>query len=247
MSKYPTLLSVIISVACVGPPADADWSGSAWNAVTDVDVWGPAAVGGLFLIDDFDQRATDWAVKHQPRFGSTDSAKGFSDRTALGLGLLTGLSLFGVDHDAHPTALEANSWIAASALLLPGPLKNLTRRRRPEERDRDSLPSGHAVSNFAMASAFSHNLDAIPIFDEQDGLKLGIRAVAYTYASGGSWARVEAGRHHPADILLGAAVGNFLSRFVNNLYHGPGGGEVGVNALVQVSSDSHAVGASWHF
>jgi membrane-associated phospholipid phosphatase len=235
----------MLTVACVGPPAGADWGDAALHAVTDADVWAPAAAAGLFLIDDFDQRATRWAAKRNPIFGSKDSAKRFSDRTAFGLGIVTGLGLFAVDHEAHPTVLAANGWIAGTSLILPGRLKNLIRRRRPAERDRDSMPSGHAVSHFALASAFSHNLDAAPLFDEREGLKLGMRTLVYSFATASSWARVEARRHHPSDVLLGAAVGNFLTRFVNNLYHGPGEGPRRINALFQLSGDRLAVGAGW--
>lgn len=267
MGRILTWLSIVFAcctaVACIGPPSDSDWGDAAWDAVADADVWGPTAGAGLFLLSDFDHRATRWAVDRQPLFGSIDSAKKFSDRTAIGLGLLSGLSLFAVDHEAHPTALEADGWIAATALLGPGPVKNLIGRPRPAERDRDSTPSGHAVSSFAFASALSHDLDRMPMFEGREGAKLGLRTLAYTVAGASSWARVEAERHHPADILLGAAMGNFLTRFVNNLYTGrrkddhvdgeagqEAGQEAGVSRLSPIvvpGTDEWIVGASWRF
>ncbi|MFT7461904.1 MAG: membrane-associated phospholipid phosphatase [Pseudohongiellaceae bacterium] len=239
----------VLSAACVGPPRSADWSEAAWDALTDASVWAPAAGAGLFLLDDFDQRATAWAVDHQPLFGSTDSAKGFSDRSAIGLGLFAGLSLFAVDHDAHPTILERDGVIALTALVGPGQLKNIIRRERPNENDKDSMPSGHATSSFAFASMVSHDLDRMPMLEGKDGAKAGLRALVYTVASASSWARVEAERHHPSDILLGAALGNFLTAFVNNLYaadHG-GSGTSQLSAFVVPAAEQWVVGAHWRF
>ncbi len=237
------------SAACVAPPSDRDWGVAAWDALSDADVWAPAAGAGLFLLSDFDQRASRWAVDEQPLFGSIKAAKRFSDRTAVGLGIVAGLSLFAVDHEAHPSALTADGLIAATALVAPGPLKNIIRRRRPAERDKDSMPSGHAVSSFAFASAISHDLDRMPALEGGDGTKLALRTLVYSFAGASSWARVEARRHHPADILLGAALGNFLTRFVNKLYAAEPGGRLSgtVVPFVAPRAEEWVVGAHWRF
>jgi len=243
------LLALCGPVACVAPPGDRDWGEAAWDAMSDVDVWAPAAGAGLFLLSDFDQRASRWAVDEQPLFGSIDSAKRFSDRSAVGLGLVAGLSLFAVDHDAHPATLTVDGLIAGTALVAPGPLKRLIRRRRPAERDKDSMPSGHAMSSFAFASAISYDLDRMPALEGSEGTKLGLRTLVYSFAGASSWARVEARRHHPADILLGAALGNFLTRFVNILYATDSGrGRSGtITPFVASRPEEWVVGAHWRF
>jgi hypothetical protein len=38
--------------------------------------------------------------------------------------------------------------------------------------------------------------------------------------AGTAWARVEAKRHYPADILAGMAIGHFISSFVNDAFLG---------------------------
>jgi hypothetical protein len=38
--------------------------------------------------------------------------------------------------------------------------------------------------------------------------------------AGTAWARVEAKRHYPADILAGMAIGHFISAFVNDAFLG---------------------------
>ncbi|HEY9549105.1 MAG TPA: phosphatase PAP2 family protein, partial [Kiloniellaceae bacterium] len=39
------------------------------------------------------------------------------------------------------------------------------------------------------------------------------------------WARVEAGAHHPADVLAGLALGNFLAVFASEAFLAPATGE----------------------
>ncbi len=38
--------------------------------------------------------------------------------------------------------------------------------------------------------------------------------------AGTAWARVEANKHYPADILAGMAIGHFISAFVNDAFLG---------------------------
>jgi hypothetical protein len=38
---------------------------------------------------------------------------------------------------------------------------------------------------------------------------------------GASWARLEGNYHYPSDVLLGAALGNFIGRFLNDAFIGP--------------------------
>ena len=39
-------------------------------------------------------------------------------------------------------------------------------------------------------------------------------------ATGVGWARVEAGKHYPSDVLAGAALGHFLSAFIYDAFIG---------------------------
>jgi membrane-associated phospholipid phosphatase len=41
-----------------------------------------------------------------------------------------------------------------------------------------------------------------------------------TLAAGTAWARVEAQKHFPSDILAGAALGNFVASFVHDAFLG---------------------------
>ncbi len=42
--------------------------------------------------------------------------------------------------------------------------------------------------------------------------------VVLPYATG--WARIEAAKHYPSDILFGTALGNFMGAFINDAFMG---------------------------
>jgi hypothetical protein len=42
----------------------------------------------------------------------------------------------------------------------------------------------------------------------------------YSLAVGTAWARVEAKKHFPSDVLAGAALGSFISAFVHDAFLG---------------------------
>ena len=49
-------------------------------------------------------------------------------------------------------------------------------------------------------------------------LRPAIKAGNLVVASGVAWARVEARRHYPSDVLAGAALGHFLTAFVHDAF-----------------------------
>jgi membrane-associated phospholipid phosphatase len=79
-----------------------------------------------------------------------------------------------------------------------GRIKHSTHIERPDGSDRHSFPSGH-TSTTAIQAAFASqnkNLGSIPQM--------------LTFTTG--WARVEAERHRPIDVIAGAAVGWSLAQ-----------------------------------
>jgi hypothetical protein len=59
---------------------------------------------------------------------------------------------------------------------------------------------------------------------------LGVANTALAMSVG--WARVEAGRHHPADVLAGMALGHFMAVFIHDAFLNlPEDGRVDVDAF----------------
>ena len=61
---------------------------SAWNALTSPEVWAPAATAIALQVNDYDERLSDWALRHHPVFGNEDelAVVGKIEVFALGVG-----------------------------------------------------------------------------------------------------------------------------------------------------------------
>lgn len=205
-------------------PIDLDRvSRAAHDAFFNINTLAPLTGALVFAVDDFDQRTSDWAVKHTPIFGSPLDARDASDnlRTALEVeAVITAI--------ATPSGDTFNDWIvskgkgAAVELLAAGAtdnvtswLKSGTNRTRPDKTSDRSLPSAHASEAFSFATLANRNIDSI---DMPSGLRPAIKAGNLVLASGVAWARVEAQRHYPSDVLAGAALGHFLTAFIHDAF-----------------------------
>jgi membrane-associated phospholipid phosphatase len=85
-------------------------------------------------------------------------------------------------------------------------------RGRPAGSSRASMPSGHAAIAFAAAT----------LVHREAGPAWGIPA--YGVAGLTAWSRVEADRHFPSDVLVGAALGCLVAGAVDSLHFGSGPG-----------------------
>lgn len=196
---------------------------AATNAFFDYQTLIPAAGALIFAIDDWDERASDWAIDHTPIFGSVDDAGDASDTMrdilmveALATGFLT------------PSGEEPGEWMVAKAkgfavqLAAAGAtggatslLKDATGRERPNKRNDRSFPSAHASAAFSFATLANRNVDAI---NWPKPAKRTLQTVNLLLATGVAWARVEASKHYPSDVLAGAALGTFLSSFIHDAF-----------------------------
>lgn len=113
------------------------------------------------------------------------------------------------------TRLMAGQWLSHEGnTQLTFQLKNETNRIRPNKSDDRSFPSGHTSIAFNSARLISQNLDH---YDFDDTVNFWLKTGVFTLASATGWARVEAQKHYPSDVLFGGALGNYLAAFVNHL------------------------------
>jgi hypothetical protein len=205
-------------------PVDADRvSRAAHDAFFNSNTLVPLAGALVFGIDDFDERVSDWAVKHNPVFGTEDDARDASNylRATLRIeAVITALAApsgdvpeqwmvskakgFGVELAAVGATSSVTDW-----------LKDATNRTRPDRGSDKSFPSGHASGAFSYMTLANRNIDLI---DMPQALKPPLKVGNYLLASGVAWARVEGQRHYPSDVLAGAALGHFLTAFIHDAF-----------------------------
>jgi membrane-associated phospholipid phosphatase len=198
---------------------------AASNAVRDPATWIPAIGAVAFSIGNFDQRVSNWASEKTPIFGSTDRAGKASDTmdSAAGAGVfLTAL--------VTPSGSDPGDWIISkakgisveyAALAATGGttqlLKGWVSRERPDKSDKNSFPSSHSSHTFASAMLDERNVESLPISTPEKWM---LDTAFYSLAVGTAWARVEAEKHYPSDVLAGAALGSLISAFVHDTFMG---------------------------
>jgi len=90
-------------------------------------------------------------------------------------------------------------WAYGTTMVTTNILKYTVREKRPDNDDRDSFPSGHTSSAFSGAS-FVHRR-----YGWEYALPLYVGAIYTAYS------RVHVNRHHPQDVIAGAALGMLSS------------------------------------
>ncbi len=195
---------------------------AAYRAAVHPATWVPAAAALVMTADHWDRHASNWLSTHTPIFGSqhtADTASTILDGVQ-GVGLLASTL-------ATPVPSGGAWWldktgrvgidVSGMALTegLTEGLKNGTRRVRPNGEGHSSFPSGHTSFAFSLASQTSQDLEEIAM---PDAMRWSLDAADYGLAASVGWARVEAKKHFPTDVLAGAAIGNFLGYFVHDAF-----------------------------
>lgn len=186
---------------------------AAKQAALQPGVLWPLAGAATLGISGLDDDISEWASEERPVFGS--NAARASDRlldvSRAGL-LVSGAFAPAQNHGdrLRGVGVEATT-VLISGGLAEG-LKSITRRRRPNGRNRNSLPSGHATQAAASNHLWRANLREYPI---GTGAQRILGAATHTLTFATSWARIEANAHHPSDVLVGVAIGNFIADFLH--------------------------------
>jgi len=221
------------------------------DALLSPATWVPLVGAGVFALGDLDERVSDWASEHHPLFGSQTGAADASNYLIGALGFEAFATAL-----ATPSGDTPGDWAlaklkggavelgaVATTGALTGWLKDGTDRRRPDGSDHESFPSGHTSLAFTFATLANRNLDSL---DSLGGLRAPLQITSTVLASGVGWARIEAHKHHPSDVLFGAALGHFVTAFLHDAFLNlPEDGRFDFT----VFSDSHGAGLSlcWRF
>jgi hypothetical protein len=75
--------------------------------------------------------------------------------------------------------------------------------------------------------------------------RFGLKGGLATLISGASWARLEGKFHYPSDVLVGAALGNCIGRFLNDAFIGPN--EPNMWVRVETSTRGALVSLHWAY
>lgn len=124
--------------------------------------------------------------------------------------------------------LSLESWIISGVVV--GSMKFLIGRARPHEEESSttfhpfsirsrhrSFPSGHASSAFAVATTIADHSN-----------KFIVDALAYSLAVLAGMSRIHDGAHWASDVLIGAAIGYFISKKITAVHRGEGTSQIQV-------------------
>lgn len=243
LSSFPTLCLMAFSLgACAAGGDGAYWGAgatlspgwdrigdAAWTAATDPFTWAPAVGAAALQIGDADDGIAEFANEETPLFGSRNTAEDASDwlqGTSLALYLATGLAAPVADGADRVGAKTRGFAVGAAAIAATSGstalLKELSDRTRPLGQNDNSFPSGHA-SRAAVSARLTH--DTLGYYDLPRAARVASDAGLAGLALMTGWARVEAGKHHPADVLAGAALGNSFAVFATEAFLRPAAGK----------------------
>lgn len=239
-SKVSTHLSLIVLVMLVSGCASTKghWGsgvtltpgwGRVWdsavNAAIDPLTWVPLARAVVFTYDDWDEKVVDWAVDNTPIFGDVDDADDRSSNLRTVSYVNAGVAALVVPSGTGSEMVlnKTKGMVAGLAVVgLNGAvtewIKSSTDRQRPDSDSTNSFPSGHTSSATIAATLAARTIDQTTLTPTQKTVwKVGSYGVAVLTG----WARVEAGRHYPSDVLAGFALGHFLGAFLNDAFINP--------------------------
>lgn len=215
------LFLVLLNTACSTlqyvPDKQASMRGSSAfvMAAKDPKTWIPAAAALLIAATGSDQSISRWASTENPVYGSIESAGEASDylRSLLATSAVV-TSILSPDRYGNMAVL-ASSGMTNS--YITGSLKESTARMRPNQGGDSSFPSSHTSSASSYATIASLRTNELMLSEKKRNW---LSNTYYTLAAATAWARVEAKAHYPTDVLVGFALGNFITRLMNGLLQG---------------------------
>lgn len=187
-------------------------SQAAMEAAKSPQTWVPLVTAGVLVVADVDEQWSEDLYQDQPLFG--DDAQSVSSDLrdiASGAYVLTALLAPSPTVGAKMRGLAVGAGTAVLDGVVNEGLKDLTQRERPDGSNDNSMPSGHASKAASRTYMARYNLRHIDMPEwSRQVANWGLHGVAI----GTGLARVEAGKHHLSDVLVGYALGNFVAQFM---------------------------------
>ena len=202
------LLVIAITSGCATTGDNGVWErlvAHSHSSLKQESVWIPLAAAAVFAGTSADEEVSEWAIDRNPVFGSPKNAGTWSDWLS-GSVVATALITSVVLRDESNQPLTTDLLVLTGAYAFSDGMKRVADRTRPDLSNDLGFPSLHATSAFAGAQIAARNVSNLETSHER-----AIRISLFTFASAAAWARVEAAKHYPADVLAGAAIGNFFA------------------------------------
>lgn len=190
--------------------------------ISSAHVWVPMAGAGIISLGDYEKKVTNWVAEESHIYPDHKTADKWSDNFNDILKFQTYASTI-----MTPSLNEKGEWgdyllskaRGAGVVLSSSSLSRYSHdrisealpRERPNKSDRRSFPSSHTTKASAYNMINIKNYESI---DMNDYFRIGLITFNTTMATGTAWARVEGHRHYPTDVLIGYALGSFMSGFI---------------------------------
>jgi len=195
-----------------------------YNSMVSPFTWLPVAGAAILQIDNWDHKLSGWASDKTPIFGSQVSADNWSNYLLYTSGAIYGTTALltpGRDRAGEWLTDKMKGFIVGGAAIglsegVVGILQPALDRGRPDG-SRQSFPSGHATAAASFSTLAAKNIGTLQLARHTE---IAAESGLVLITAGTAWARVEAKRHYPADILAGMAIGHFISAFVNDAFLG---------------------------
>jgi hypothetical protein len=218
LQRIVIISCVFLSACSIIPPASR-WKETAVTNLQKTDVWMPTVAAILVRVED--NHISHYAREKTPVFGNQQAAENFSKQgktaskqIAIASAVVAGLQGDDIIDSMSEQLIATGYMLDTSSLVVSG-IKNVSNRERPDGSDQLSFPSFDAMEAFSGAQFTSENMHRQGWFGDQQWLA---DTLLYGNASAVAWSRIEAGRHYPSDVLVGAAIGNFFASWAQSLW-----------------------------
>lgn len=198
-------------------------SQSAKKAFMNPNTWVPLTAATAIGVAGFDKTISSWASRNTYIYNSKIEASDTSDVLRKLSNINYNITLFATPDGKNLDDYMSNKLLSlgftnGARTLVSGTtntLKHKIGRERPDSSDLLSFPSGHTSSAVTHSILSQRFLEKAPIKKQHKTvLNLYYNIVGW----GTAWGRVEAEKHYPTDILIGASIASFVSNFFYNAF-----------------------------